>query len=126
MGLNQTFESAPGFSKYPDYTIDMIRAERPIKAVLQGQIIADSRNALILHESNHIAVVYFPREDVRMDLAIESDKNSFCPFKGTASYFGFGEEANIAWSYENPFLETAEIKGYLAFYTDRLDHPLLS
>ena len=125
MELNEIVEKAPGFIKHPDYEIEIKVVDHEITALLQGQVIAKSDKALILNESNHVPIVYFPREDVRMDLAIPSDKDTFCPFKGHASYWGFGTEANIAWSYEQPYEEMLQIKDYIAFYRDRLDKPLL-
>jgi len=110
---------------HPDYSIEIKAADQEITALLLGHVMAKSDKALIMYESNHLPVVYFPREDVRMDLAIPSDKDTFCPFKGHASYWGFGDEANIAWSYEQPFEEMLQIKDYIAFYRDRLDAPLL-
>ena len=125
MELNSKIENAPGFLKHPDYSITFESADHEITANLQGKVIAQSEKTLILLESNHRPVVYFPRGDVRMDLAHETDKDSFCPFKGHASYYTVGEDANIAWSYEDPYAEMLSIKGYIAFYTDRLDQPLL-
>ena len=125
MELNQVVEKAPGFAKYPDYVITLENPGREIVATLQGEVIARSANALILRESNHVPVVYFPPEDVRLDLASMTEKDTYCPFKGIASYWTFGLEKNIAWSYEDPFEEMLAIKGYFAFYTDRLDAPLL-
>ena len=125
MELDETIEFAPGFVQDPDYKIVFEDADREIVATLQGEVIAKSENAVILRESRHLPVVYFPPRDVRRDLAHPSEKETFCPFKGHASYWSFGTEKNIAWSYENPYQEMQEIKGYLAFYTDRLDAPLL-
>ncbi|WP_373083931.1 DUF427 domain-containing protein [Sneathiella sp.] len=125
MEANHATENAPGFAKYPDYKIDIDTPTAEITAMLQGKVIASSKNVLIVRESNHVPVVYFPPGDVRLDLATRTDKESFCPFKGDATYWTFGDEKNIAWSYEDPFLEMQKIKGYLAFYTDRLDAPLI-
>ncbi|MCR9215432.1 MAG: DUF427 domain-containing protein [Proteobacteria bacterium] len=125
MELNEIVEKAPGFRKQPDYAIDIEQADHEIVATIQGQTIAKSDKALVLRESSHLPVVYFPREDVNMDIAIPSEKDTFCPFKGHASYFGFAGEANVAWSYEEPYQEMLAIKNYVAFYRDRLDHPLM-
>jgi uncharacterized protein (DUF427 family) len=46
-----------------------------------------------------------------------------CPFKGEASYFSIGsdaEGANAVWSYETPFDEVADIKEALAFYPNKV------
>ncbi|MEE3050384.1 MAG: DUF427 domain-containing protein [Pseudomonadota bacterium] len=48
-----------------------------------------------------------------------------CPDKGNAAYWSIevgGETVeNAAWSYEEPFDEVSEIKGYLSFYLDRVN-----
>jgi uncharacterized protein (DUF427 family) len=54
-----------------------------------------------------------------------TEHSSFCPYKGTASYYSIplgGERANNAvWTYEAPFDAVREIAGYVAFYPDRVD-----
>jgi uncharacterized protein (DUF427 family) len=79
---------------------------------LEGQVVADTKEALTLLEANYPAVQYIPRKDVD-------------PYKGIASYYGIpigGPRSNdAAWSYEEPYPAVAEIKGYMAFYPDRVD-----
>ena len=43
---------------------------------LGGEAIADSKNVLIMHETNHLPVYYFPMTDVRMDLMEPTDHSS--------------------------------------------------
>ena len=53
-----------------------------------GEVVAESRNALLLRESGAAAeVIYFPIDDVRMDLLFRTEHHSTCPFKGEASYW---------------------------------------
>lgn len=39
-----------------------------IRATFAGETIVDSRNAVIMYETRHQPVYYFPLTDVRMDL----------------------------------------------------------
>ena len=39
-----------------------------IRVIFGGQVVADSKRVLIMHETKHIPAYYFPMEDVRMDL----------------------------------------------------------
>jgi len=68
---------------------------------------------------------YIPRRDVDMAALARSDHTSYCPYKGEASYFSIpigGERStNAVWTYETPFPAMAAIKGYVAFYPDRVD-----
>jgi uncharacterized protein (DUF427 family) len=87
-------------------------------------VIADSRQALTLHEAAYPPVQYIPRQDVDMRLLRRSDHGSYCPYKGDASYFSIealgGKGANAVWSYERPFDAVAAIAGHVAFYPDRV------
>ena len=51
-----------------------------VRAVVAGDVVADSRNAHLLHETGHLPVYYFPPEDVRRDLLAPSDTTSECPY----------------------------------------------
>ena len=92
--------------------------------VVGGETVADTRRALELHETGLPVRWYLPREDVRAEVLEPSDKQTRCPFKGTASYFSVragGElHRDVIWSYEAPIPEVAEIAGHLAFYDDRV------
>lgn len=98
---------------------------RRIQAVFNGEIIADSRKALVMHETRLPLFYYFPRDDVRMDLLERTDHRTHCPFKGNASYWTIrvGERSarNAAWSYETPFDEAKTVAGHVAFYWSQID-----
>lgn len=89
-----------------------------------GAVLGESTNAIELVEGDYPPVVYFPRADIAMAFLEPSDMTSTCPYKGAANYFTIiaksGPIANAAWSYENPSDDVAEIKGYLAFYTNKV------
>lgn len=89
-----------------------------------GRVIADSSSALTLREADHRPVHYLPREDVDLTVLEASGHTSYCPFKGEASYYhlaGAGDEGlNAVWSYEDPYDSVPQIKGYLAFYANRV------
>ena len=98
---------------------------RPVRVELGGQIIAESARCLAVRESRHDEVVYVPREDVKLELLESTAHETFCPFKGTASYWtiraGGREAENAVWSYQDPYDEVAELKDCMAFYTDRVE-----
>jgi uncharacterized protein (DUF427 family) len=96
-----------------------------IRAVVARETVADSRRAMLLHESGHQPIYYFPREDVRTDLFEPSDKHTHCPKKGEASYYTIhlGDHVikNAAWYYPQPIDGAPPIKDLIAFYWDRID-----
>lgn len=125
MSTKTAAERAPGFAKHPDYRITFEPCAKRVRAIFNDEVVVDSRNARLLHETRHIPVYYFPRDEVRMDLLTPTDHKTFCPFKGEASYFsvtaGGRTAENAVWSYAQPFGEVAEIQDYLAFYWNKMD-----
>jgi uncharacterized protein (DUF427 family) len=88
----------------------------------QGEVIAESGEAIAMREGSYPVVYYIPRKDVKMDRLERTSHRTHCPFKGDASYFSLKDgPANAVWSYEAPYDEMAAIKGLLAFYPDKVD-----
>ena len=120
---------APGFKKYPGHSDSANASSAHVKVMLGGEIIADTREAVELHESmgqgkKTVApvVYYIPRKDVKMDRLVRSAHRTHCPFKGDASYFSVaGGPENAVWSYEVPYDEMLAIKERLAFYPDKFE-----
>ena len=48
-----------------------------IRVTFSGETIADSKGTVIMYETRHQPVYYFPMADVRMDLLEETDKSTF-------------------------------------------------
>lgn len=86
-----------------------------IKAIWNGEVIAESNKTIIV-EGNH----YFPPEDIRKDLLVESDHHTRCPWKGEASYYNIRVEGKTneiaAWYYSAPSVAANHIKDYVAFW----------
>ena len=117
---------APGFESNPDYKILFEPSPRRVRVAFNGETIADSASAHLLFETRHLPVYYFPRADVRFDRLHPTDHHTFCPYKGTASYWSIATgdrvSENAVWGYPEPFAEVAAIEDYVAFYWDRVDH----
>ncbi len=47
-----------------------------IRVFLNGEAIADSTDAVIMHETRHVPVYYLPMADVRMDLMEPTDNKT--------------------------------------------------
>ena len=121
--------SAPGFKKYPGHSVMAKPSEVHVKITLKGEVIADTHDAVELHETagegkKTVApvVYYIPRKDVRMERLARSSHRTHCPFKGDASYFSVkGGPDDAVWSYEAPYDEMLAIKERLAFYPDKFE-----
>jgi uncharacterized protein (DUF427 family) len=83
-----------------------------------------SWNGEVLAESDDIVTVegnaYFPRSALREDVLRPSTTHTFCPWKGTASYYSVevdGEVNNDAvWYYPEPKDAAKEITHRVAFW----------
>jgi uncharacterized protein (DUF427 family) len=109
----------------PDHPISIERNSGQVVVSVAGRVLADTREALTLSEAHYPAVQYIPRKDVDMTLLARTDRTTYCPYKGDASYFSIplgGERSTDAvWTYETPYAAVADIKDHLAFYPDRVD-----
>jgi len=109
----------------PDHPISIERNTERVIVSVAGRVIADTRDALTLREASYPAVQYIPRRDVDMAALTRSEHTTYCPYKGDASYYsipaGGGRSLNAVWTYGTPFEAVAQIKNYVAFYSDRVD-----
>ncbi|HUE37997.1 MAG TPA: DUF427 domain-containing protein, partial [Candidatus Binatia bacterium] len=91
----------------PDHPITIERSRSRVIISVAGRIIADTREALTLHEATYPAVQYVPRKDVDMSLLQRTDHATYCPYKGDCAYYSIpvgGERSvNAVWTYEAPY-----------------------
>ena len=114
--------SGPGYRKNPDHRITTRPAGVRVEVKFKGEVIADTKDAVRLDESDYPAVYYIPRKDVRMERLSRSAHQTYCPFKGHASYFSLVDGPEDAvWTYEQPYDEVLDIKDRLAFYPKKVD-----
>lgn len=121
--------AAPGFRDYPDHTLTMEPVIGSVRIEAFGQTIAETVAAIWLRESRYAPVIYVPRGDVRFGLLRDSETTTYCPFKGTASYWSLqiGDDfaGDAVWGYDNPYDEVADLADRVAFYPDRVGAILL-
>jgi uncharacterized protein (DUF427 family) len=99
---------------------------RHVTVRVNGELVADTTEALTLQEATYPAVQYIPLRDVVAARLKASDTETYCPFKGDASYFHVvtevGETVDDAiWTYEKPYPAVGQIVGHVAFYPDKAD-----
>jgi uncharacterized protein (DUF427 family) len=108
----------------PDHPITIETSSAHVVVKAGDSVVADSSNALTLHEANYPPVYYVPLADVDSELLESSDTTSYCPYKGEASYYsvrtGDGVVEDAIWFYDDPYDAVSEIAGHVAFYPDRV------
>ena len=114
--------------KIPDAThpITVTPTGKHVTVRVGGTVVAESDNALSLAESTYPVAQYIPLADVDQSLLDRTTTQTYCPYKGDASYYsvktpGGGLETDVIWTYEHPYQSVAEIAGHVAFYPDRAE-----
>lgn len=86
-----------------------------MKAIWNGEVIAESNNTIII-ENNH----YFPPASVKREFFKESQTHTTCPWKGVASYYSIEVNGEInkdaAWYYPDTKDAAKQIENYVAFW----------
>ncbi|CCM04246.1 uncharacterized protein FIBRA_06413 [Fibroporia radiculosa] len=112
--------------KDPYKRVDVLQSSRHVRVEVNGVEVANTRKPRLLFETSLPVRTYIPKTDCRMDLLVSSDLTTSCPYKGTANYYSVktpsGETfKDIAWWYHVPLPECADIKGFIAFYDEKVD-----
>ena len=109
----------------PAHKLLMQEFPRRVRAVFGGQTVVDTTRAVLLHETGLLPQVYVPLDDIRADLIQPTDHHTYCPFKGTASYWtvtaGGQVAENAIWAYPEPNEESSWLEGYAGFYWNAMD-----
>jgi uncharacterized protein (DUF427 family) len=108
----------------PDHPITMQPSSDHVVVKAGDAVVADSTNAVTLHEASYPPVYYVPLADVDSELLETSDTTSYCPYKGEASYYSVraGDDVvkDAIWFYDQPYDAVSDIAGHVAFYPDRV------
>ena len=86
-----------------------------MKAIWNNEVVAESNETVVI-EGNH----YFPPDSLKMEFFKPSKTQTFCPWKGTASYYTLvvngKENKDAAWVYPEPKDAASKIENYAAFW----------
>jgi uncharacterized protein (DUF427 family) len=124
-GVGEGMTDKPMMFPGPEHPITVELAGSRVVVRVDGKTVADSRRALAMREADYPVVYYIPRQDADLSLLERTDHQTYCPYKGDASYFNIipvgARGANAVWSYQAPYDAVREIEDHLAFYPDRVD-----
>jgi uncharacterized protein (DUF427 family) len=110
-----------GHAADPYHRIDIRHTSRHLVVRAGGRVIADTDGPLVLYESGFAPRWYVPRDDVVVEALVPSDLQTFCPYKGIASYYDVEGTPHAAWSYRAPLDEMAAIGDLVSFEPDRVE-----
>ena len=118
--LTRDLNAGPVVASETPYRLAIEPVGGRVRARIAGQIVADSVDARVMHETYLPSQIYFPKAGLIADLLSPSPLRTFCPFKGTAHYWHLHVAdltiENGAWSYENALPAASDASGFVAFY----------
>jgi uncharacterized protein (DUF427 family) len=103
----------------------VLPSARHVRAVIDGETVAETRHPHLLFETSLPVRYYLPREDIRLELLEPTGLRTRCPYKGIACYWsarvGGKLHRNIVWSYPDPIAECPKIRGLFSFFNEHVD-----
>lgn len=114
-------ERIVGHAADPYHRIDIRQSSRHLLVTDGARIIADTTRPVALYESGFAPRWYVPREDIEKDTLTPAKGQTFCPYKGLASYYDIGERAGAAWSYPQAWPEAACVANLVSFEPDKVE-----
>lgn len=77
-----------------------------VRIYLGDTMVADADHAVALHEKGYPDRQYLPREALVAGSLQPSETQTYCPFKGSATYFDYALEDRVirdaVWCYQAP------------------------
>ena len=110
----------------PGYVVFTMPSPKRLRVKVGELIVADSTEALVLQESDHLPVYYFPIKDVEESFLMPSTTRTECPYKGVASHYSLNTGVTLVqdagWRYLEPVKGCPPIAEYMGFYWSKMDH----
>ena len=110
----------------PGYVVFTMPSPKRLRIKVGDLFVADTTEALVLQESDHLPVYYFPIRDVDESFLMPSTTKTECPYKGTASHYSLNTGVTLvqdaAWRYLEPIKGCPPIADYMGFYWSKMDH----
>ena len=96
-----------------------------LTVTVAGVVVADTASGFRVLETSQAPAYYFPPEAVDPAYVRPSRSQTWCEWKGAASYVdlvvGDRTVPDAAWTYRTPTAPFAAIAGYYAFYAQKAD-----
>jgi uncharacterized protein (DUF427 family) len=103
------------------HRIDIRSTSRHLVVRDGDRVVADTQRPLALYESGFAPRWYVPREDVDESALEPVAGQTFCPYKGLASYYDIGDRRRAAWCYVNAWPEVERVSNLVSFEPDKID-----
>jgi uncharacterized protein (DUF427 family) len=110
----------------PGYVVFVMPSPKRLRIEVGSRTIADTIDGLVMYESDHLPVYYFPIKDVEQSFLMPSATRTESPFKGAATHYslntGITLVEDVGWRYLDPVAGCPPIADYMAFYWNKINH----
>ncbi|MDB6085502.1 MAG: hypothetical protein JWN43_3383 [Gammaproteobacteria bacterium] len=110
----------------PGYVVFTMPSPKRVRVKVGDLIEADTIHGLVMQESDHLPVYYFPMKDVHEEYLMASVTRTESPFKGTATHYSLNTGITLVedagWRYVDPVEGCPPIADYMAFYWNKMNH----
>jgi uncharacterized protein (DUF427 family) len=103
------------------HRIDIRQSSRHLVVKDNAKVIADTTRPVALYESGFAPRWYVPRQDIDENALTPAQGQTFCPYKGLASYYDIGDHKRAAWSYVRAWPEVARVSNLVSFEPDEIE-----
>ena len=113
-----------GHARDPFHRIDVRAASRHVTVRVDGEVVAEADDPVLLFETSLPTRYYLRAESWRSELLEPSERTTICPYKGVAEYRSLRSPAGgevlegLVWSYPDPFEEALGVTGRLCIDQD--------
>ena len=128
-GRGPHFPILDGIVQYdfePGYVVFTMPSPKRLRVKVGDLFVADTTEGLVLYESDHLPVYYFPIKDVEESYLLASPTRTECPYKGAATHYSLNTGVTLVqdagWRYLDPVKGCPPIADYMAFYWSKMDH----
>jgi uncharacterized protein (DUF427 family) len=114
------------YKSEPGYVVFMMPSPKRLRVKVGDITVADTIDGLVMQESDHLPVYYFPIKDVGEEFLMLSSTKTESPFKGTATHYSLNTGITLVedagWRYLDPIEGCPPIADYTAFYWNKMNH----
>lgn len=103
------------------HRIDIRSTSRHLVVHDGDRVVADTKRPVALYESGFAPRWYVFRADVDDSVLEPVAGQTFCPYKGIASYYDIGVHKRAAWSYVNAWSEVSRVRNLVSFEPDKIE-----
>jgi len=113
------------YTVMPDHRTEFEPSPRRVRVYFNNQIIADSKEMMLLRETNTLPRYYFPKKDVRMDCLQPSKYVIPIDPKGEGIFWDVKVDDkianNAAFTFRNPPGNSTKLDDYISFEWNKMD-----